>query len=189
MSEEKSAARAQGVDTAEDAANGSADELMHLVYRELRELARLRLAHEDSPLTLTATALVHEAYVRLQARPENRWGSPQQFFTAAARAMRHILIDRARRRQTEKHGGGRQRLELGDVAVVTEATPAAMLDLDRALGELEARDPRKSDVVHLRYFAGLTVEETARVLNISTRLVEKEWAFARAWLQSELAQT
>ncbi len=165
---------------------GAADELVMLVYDELRKLAHLHIAKENAALTLTATALVHEAYLRLEGRGEKKWGSQGQFFAAAAKAMRHILIDRARRRQTQKHGGGRRRFELEDGAMVTEAPPSELLGLDRALTRLEARDPRKSDIVHLRYFAGLTVKETATALGVSPRLVKQEWAFARAWLHREV---
>ncbi len=175
------------VETSGAEAAGSADELLMLVYEELRELAHFHMAKEHAPLTLTATALVHEAYMSLEARGEKRWGSPGQFFAAAAKAMRHILIDRARKRQTQKHGGGRRCLELDDGAMVTEAPPSDLLGLDAALTQLEQRDRRNSDVVHLRYFAGLTVEQTSQALGVSPRLVEKEWAFARAWLQRELA--
>jgi RNA polymerase sigma factor (TIGR02999 family) len=142
----------------------------------------------DEPLgmTLTATALVHEAYLRLQARPEQQWDNPGHFFAAAARAMRRILTDQARRRASAKRGGEAVRVDLDHVAIVSPVQPLQLLALDDALRQLEERDQRKSDIVHLRFFAGRSVEETARFLGVSTRLVEREWAFARTWLEREI---
>ena len=126
--------------------------------------------------------------MRLVGDEEIKWDNRGHFFAAAARAMRCILVDRARRRAAGKHGGGQDRLELGDVAIVTAVPSDDLLALDSALTKLQQRDERKAEVVHLRYFAGLTVSETARAMGISPRLVSSEWTFARAWLARELAE-
>lgn len=168
--------------------NGQAstsDQLSQTVYDDLRRLARHRMEQELPGHTLTATALVHEAYLRLG--DDAQWDGPGHFFGAAARAMRQILVERARKRAKIKRGGDRVRVDLGDVAVVCEAPPADLIALDQALCQLEERDARKSEVVHLRYFAGLTVEKTAEAMGVSPRLVNKEWTFARAWLKQQLA--
>lgn len=177
-----------------EAAGGSTPELFGQVYRELRDLAHSRMSHERAGLTLQTTALVHEVYLRLMKDPQVRWENPRHFFGAAAEAMRRILIERARRYATHKRGRGRKRMDL-DVAVDAGAVlggngPSeevlAMLELDDALAELKAKDQRVGEVVMLRYFAGLSVEETAAALGGSARTVKRDWAFARAWLARRL---
>jgi RNA polymerase sigma factor (TIGR02999 family) len=163
----------------------AADELLPLVYDELRRLAAQRLAHERPGQTLQATALVHEAYARLVGSGEPpRWEGCGHFFAAAAEAMRRILIDRARHKQTRKAGGGRRRLDLDDIEPALEEEDGdRLLDLDGALRQLEAADPRKAELVKLRFFAGLTVEQAAAALGVSTSTAEKDWAYARSWLR------
>jgi RNA polymerase sigma factor (TIGR02999 family) len=163
----------------------AAEELLPLVYEELRKLAAQKLAREEPGQTLNATALVHEAYVRLVGGDSPRsFNDRGHFYAAAATAMRHILIDNARRKLAEKHGGGRRRVELADVA---SADPDDdLIALDEALTKLTAQDPAKGRLVELRYFAGLTGEEAASVLGISPSTADRHWAYARAWLQAEL---
>ena len=158
---------------------------MPLVYDELRKLAAQRLAQEKPGQTLQATALVHEAYVRLVGGEQTQdWDGRRHFFAAAAEAMRRILIDRARHKQTRKAGGGRQRLDLDDVEPASEDGEGdRLLALDEALRQLEAEDPRKAELVKLRYFAGLTAEQAAAALGVSTSTAEKDWAYARSWLR------
>jgi RNA polymerase sigma factor (TIGR02999 family) len=169
----------------------AAADLLPLVYDELRRLAAARLAGERPGQTLDATALVHEAYVRLVGGdlPED-WNGRGHFFAAAAEAMRRILVDRARRRQTEKHGGGRQRQDLdADALAAPDANPHANPDLvalDAALSRLAEQDPRKARLVDLRYFAGLTGEQAAAVLGMSPSAVDRLWVYTRAWLRREL---
>lgn len=164
----------------------AASSLLPLIYRELRQLAARRLADEPAGQTLQATALVHEVYLRL-ARGQDHWQGRGHFFAAAARAMRCILIDRARARGAQKRGGGWQRSPADDEPSAEERSREELLALDSALTKLEQRDPRKAQVVQLRYFAGLSIEEVADTLGISASTVKNEWMFARAWLQSELA--
>lgn len=166
---------------------GSSEELLPEVYDELRRLARARLSREPDGLTLQPTALVHEAYLRLTSGDGGkRWDRRGHFFAAAAIAMRRILVERARRYGRVKHGGSQHRVELDGDAAAVHVDPAEVLDIDRALTELEALDPRKAQVVALRYFAGLTVEETAAAMQLSPATVKNEWAFARAWLHHAL---
>ena len=163
---------------------GASEQLLPLVYDELRRLAAHRLANEKPGQTLQATALVHEAYVRLVGSGEPRWEGCGHFFAAAAEAMRRILIDRARHKQTEKAGGGRRRLELDDIQpALKEENGDRLLALDEALRQLEAEDPRKAELVKLRFFAGLTAEQAATALGVSTSTAEKDWAYARSWLR------
>ena len=162
-------------------------QLLPLVYDHLRELARKRLAHERPGLTLDATALVHEAYMRIAGGGDVQWNSRRHFFAAAGIAMRRILVERARRLAGPKAGGGRQRLPLSAVndPSLAQADPVDETDwilLDEALTELEQTDPELSEVVHLRYFAGLTVPEAAMALNRGARSVDRDWSVARAWL-------
>ncbi len=163
----------------------AADQLLPLVYDELRRLAAQRLANERPGQTLQATALVHEAYVRLVGASEPpRWDGRGHFFAAAAEAMRRILIDRARHKQTKKAGGGLRRLDLDDIEpVLEEENGDRLLALDEALRKLEVEDPRKAELVKLRFFAGLTTEQAAAVLGVSTSTAEKDWAYARSWLR------
>jgi RNA polymerase sigma factor (TIGR02999 family) len=169
---------------------GSSAELLPAVYDELRRLARARLSREPDGLTLQPTALVHEAYLRLTAGGVDRqWDRRGHFFAAAAIAMRRILVERARRYGRIRHGGSQRRVELEPDAPGIHVDPSDVLDVDRALTELEAIDPRKAQVVALRYFAGLTVEETAAAMQLSPATVKNEWAFARAWLHHALRGT
>jgi RNA polymerase sigma factor (TIGR02999 family) len=136
--------------------------------------------------TLQPTALVHEAYLRLVGREDPGWSSRGHFFAAAAQAMRHILVEQARRKGRQKHGGGRRRLDVDDVDLAIESPVEDMLALDEALSRLRESDKRKADVVMLRYFAGLTIEETAKMLGVSEPTVERDWRFARALLYDQL---
>jgi len=166
----------------------AADELLPLVYEELRLLAAQKLSHEPPGQTLQATALVHEAYLRLVGERNQNWTGHAHFFRAAAEAMRRILIDHARRKRSEKRGGHRQRVDLEEaMAESREAcSPNDLLALDEALTKLAEEDPVKAEVVKLRYFAGLTVEQTAEVLGISATTAKLHWAYARAWLLREI---
>jgi RNA polymerase sigma factor (TIGR02999 family) len=165
----------------------AAEQLLPLVYDELRQLAAQRLAQEKPGQTLQATALVHEAYLRLVgADPKKPWGSRRHFFAAAAEAMRRILIDNARRKQTGKHGGGRQRQEVDAEALVAPEPDVDLLALDAALHRLADHDPLKAKLVELRYFAGLTGDQAAAVLGISASSADRLWVYTRAWLRREL---
>ena len=156
--------------------------LFPAVYAELRAAARAQIRFERSDHTLQATALVHEAYLRLLGGAYPSWNDRQHFFRAAAEAMRRILVEHARRRARDKRGGNPVRVTLTDVASLTEQDPAEVLALDAVIRRLEKQDPTAADIVRLRFFAGLSVEETAAMLEISERTVKREWAFARAWL-------
>jgi RNA polymerase sigma factor (TIGR02999 family) len=169
------------------------DDLVPLVYDELRAMARRQLARESDQLTLDTTALVHEAYLKLVDQTHAPWESRRYFFGAAARAMRQVLVDLARRRRSLKRGSGqrpvsfdREQLATSDFSL--EELAVHILDLDEALGRLEAELPRPARVVECRYFAGLSVEETAMTLNVSERTVKGDWALARAWLRRTLTQ-
>ena len=165
---------------------GAAD-LLPLVYDELRRLAALKLAHEPQGQSLQATALVHEAYLRLVKDGEVRcWSGRGHFFAAAATAMRRILVERARRKHRQVHGGGRQRLDLHPEIVASIDPNQDLLALDSALARLAERDPIKARLVELRYFAGLTGDEAAKVLGISARTADRFWVYARAWLRREM---
>lgn len=164
------------------------DKLFPLVYQELRQLAAQRFSKELPGQTLQATALVHEAYLRLVGSENQNWSSRGHFFSAAAEAMRRILIDNARRKKSLKHGGGRKRIGL-DEAILTNDndTPAnKLIALDEALAKLSKKDKVKGDLVKLRYFAGLTIEQTAEILGISPTTAKRYWAYARAWLLREV---
>ena len=163
------------------------DELLPLVYEELRRLADSRMARERPGLTLQATALVHEAYVRLVSDEDLGWDDRGHFFAAAAEAMRRILVERARRVGRKKRGGGAGRVSLDKLEIGVDAPSDDLLALDEALERLRAKDPRKERVVSLRYFAGLTIDETAHALDISPATVKNDWTFAKAWLYKELA--
>src|SRR5262245_43058968 len=162
----------------------AADQLLPLVYDELRKLAAQRLAHEKPGQTLDATARVQEAYVRLVGGDQPQgWDGRRHFFAAAAEAMRRILVDWARHKQTGKAGGGRRRVALDDVEpALVEPEGDDVLALDEALRQLEAKDPRKAELVRLRFFAGLTTEQAAAALGVSPSTAEKDWAYARSWL-------
>lgn len=162
------------------------DELLPLVYGELRLLARSHLRRERPDHTLQTTALVNEAYMRLLGGHELPWSDRAHFFRAAAEAMRRILIEHARARNRIKRGGGRIRVSLSRLNLGNEEELDEILALDEAIGRLEEQDPRAADVVRLRFFAGLSVQETAKALEMSERTVKREWAFARAWLYDHL---
>ena len=164
----------------------AADELLPLVYEELRRLADSRVSRERPGLTLQATALVHEAYVRLVTDDEVGWDDRGHFFAAAAEAMRRILVERARRVGRKKRGGGLRRVSLDKIEFGVDAPSDDLLALDEALERLRAKDPRKERIVSLRYFAGLTIDETARALDVSPATVKNDWTFAKAWLYKEL---
>ena len=161
----------------------AAEQLLPLVYDELRKLAGQRLAGEKPGQTLQATALVHEAYLRLvDAERVPNWDSRGHFFAAAAEAMRRILIDNARRKRTEKHGGNHRRWDLDDVDLTVDVPSGDVLALDEALRKLEAAEPVKAELVKLRYFAGLSIDDAARVLGIAPATAKRHWVYARAWL-------
>jgi RNA polymerase sigma factor (TIGR02999 family) len=166
----------------------AADELLPLVYQELRRLAALKMSQEPPGQTLQATALVHEAYLRLVGSPEPNWSGRTHFFAAAAEAMRRILIDNARRKQRLKHGGDRQKVDLDDVELAIEEPPEDLIALDEALVKLAKIDKAKADLVKLRYFAGLTLEQAAGVLGLPERTAKRHWAHARAWLFREVSE-
>lgn len=167
----------------------ASERLLPLVYDELRKLARRRMANEPSDHTLQATALVHEAYLRLVGGQHVAWDNRGHFFGAAARAMRRILLERARKYARIKHGAERQRVSLDEGKLALGQTSEDVLALDEALDRLEKLDPRKSEIVHLRYFAGLTIEETAEALGVSPATVKNDWKFAKAWLYAELRES
>ena len=163
----------------------AAAELLPLVYDELRKLAAARLAHEAPGQTLDATALVHEAYLRLAGdQPFDHRG---HFFAAAAEAMRRILVERARRKKAGKHGGGWKRHDANDVPVAAPEPPEDLVALDEALDRLADLDPTKAELVKLRYFAGLTIEQAADALGISPATAKRYWAYSRAWLFQQIS--
>lgn len=165
----------------------AASELLPLVYVELRTLAAARMAQEKPGQTIQATALVHEAYMRLVAGDDtDRWDSRGHFFAAAAEAMRRILVDKARRKRRDKHGGNRQRVDFDSAALVCEEPSDDVVAVDEALTRLEAVDPQAAALVKLRYYAGLSMPEAARALGIPLRTAERNWTYARTWLHREL---
>ena len=164
----------------------AADRLLPLVYNELRALARVRMARERPGHTLQPTALVHETYLRLFGNAAPRWQNRAHFFGAAAEAMRRILIERARRQARLKRGANAERVALTEIAGEPPIDAEQILSLDQALQRLEAQDPSMAQVVKLRFFAGLTVDETAAALDIAPRSVDRYWTAARAWLYREL---
>ena len=164
----------------------AAAELLPLVYDELRQLAAARMAAEVPGHTLNPTALVHEAYIRLVGNADIKWDGRSHFFAAAAEAMRRILVDHARRRKSLKRGGEFERQILADEVAIDLGDVDALLDLDAALSKLATEDSEMAKLVELRYFAGLSVEETASALGVSPRTVKRNWAYARAWLGREL---
>jgi RNA polymerase sigma factor (TIGR02999 family) len=166
----------------------AAAELLPLVYEELRKLARSWMAKLPPGQTLQATALVHEAYLRVVRAGDPGWQGKRHFFAAAAQAMREIIIEQARRKASAKHGGGRKRVDLGNLTVAIDAPAEDMLALDEALKRLEQEDARRHQIVMLRFFAGLSVAETAELLGVSVPTVERRWRYARAWLHKELSQ-
>jgi RNA polymerase sigma factor (TIGR02999 family) len=165
----------------------SAEQLLPLVYDELRRLAAGKMAQENPGHTLGATALVHEAYLRLVDVDRARhWKSRGHFFAAAAEAMRHILVDRARRKQAEKRGGNRERVEFDEANLAAAEDAEEVLAVDEALAGLAAADAQAAELIKLRYFAGLSIPEAAEALNLSPRSADRLWAYARAWLRRAL---
>ena len=172
----------------EQGETAAASELLPLVYAELRRLAEHKMNHEMAGQTLQPTALVHEAYLRLVGADDVRqWDNRGHFFAAAAEAMRRILIENARRRESLKRGGGLKKFEIAEVDAILETSNLdELLDLDTALTKLAESEPELAKLVELRYFAGLSVEDSAKALGISARTVKRNWAFARAWLGREM---
>jgi len=164
----------------------AAEQLLPLVYAELRKLAAHKLAGETPGQTLQPTALVHEAWLKLVGQQNRRWQDRNHFFAAAAEAMRRILTDNARRKLRQRHGGGQQRVELEDCAAAATAEDDQVLAVDDALEKFAALDPQRAELVKLRYFVGLTIAEAAEVLGISEPTAKRYWAFARAWLHEEI---
>ncbi len=165
------------------------EELLPLVYEELRKLAAHKMANEAPGQTLQPTALVHEAWLRLTGNEKQEWNGRGHFFAAAAEAMRRILVENARRKQRVKHGGAMQRIDLTtlDVAIITH--DEHLLAVDEALDKLAARDPLGAQLIKLRFFAGLSNVDAARMLGIPERTAKRTWAYARAWLYEELKNT
>ena len=166
----------------------AAGELLTAVYGELRRLARAKMARESPGQTLQATALVHEAWLRLGGEDQPAWENRGHFFGAAAEAMRRILVDHARRKKRDKHGGGLQRVTWENLDVATTGDDATVLAVHEALERLARHDPVGARLIELRYFAGLPNVEAARLLGLSERTAKRTWAYARAWLQKELSR-
>jgi RNA polymerase sigma factor (TIGR02999 family) len=165
----------------------AAEELLPLVYDELRKLAASRMAREAPGHTLQPTALVHEAWLRLTASEQNAWANRAHFFAAAAEVMRRVLIDRARQKQAAKHGGGWQRVELETIDAPARADEGTLLWVDESLEALAREDAKAAELVKLRFFAGLSVEDAAIALGVTDRTARRYWRFARAWLYDELS--
>ena len=165
----------------------ASQDLLPLVYEELRNLAAARLAHEAAGQTLQPTALVHEAWLKLGGS-DHDWNGRGHFFAAAAEAMRRILIDRARKRSRQRHGGGMQRVNLDSVDFAATTDDDTLLRLDEALAKLATEEPAKAELVKLRYFSGLSIPDAALALGISEATAKRHWAYARAWLYCELTQ-
>ena len=166
----------------------AAEELLPLVYEQLRAIAHQRMDHERPEHTLQATALVHEAYLRLVGNRRIEWAGRAHFYAAAAEAIRRILLDHAKARGRAKRGGRNRQVALSIVDLATEHDPAEILALEEAICRLEGQDERLSQVVRLRFYAGLNVEDTAKALGLSERTVKRRWSFARAWLYTQLAE-
>ncbi len=168
----------------------AADQLLPLVYDELRKLAAAKLSQEKPGQTLQATALVHDAYIRLvDGQRTQDWPSRRYFFSAAAEAMRRILVESARKKTRQKHGGGAQRVELDDHHWITTASPEQLMSVDDCLSKLAEEDPTAAEVVKLRYFAGMSVAEAADSLGIHRATAHRHWTYARAWIRAELLST
>ncbi len=171
----------------EDGDGQAAEKLLPLVYDELRKLAAAKMAKEDPGQTLQATALVHEAYIRLVDTDQaQHWNSRGHFFGAAAEAMRRILTENARRKATEKRGGHVPKIDIDGLGIAGGASPEQLFAIDEAVSQLAALDPVAGEIVKLRYFAGLSVEQSAAALGISAKTAYRHWNYARAWLHSEL---
>jgi RNA polymerase sigma factor (TIGR02999 family) len=174
------------LDRAQSGDPQAAEELLPLVYEELRKLAAIRMANEPAGQTLQATALVHEAWLRLVGPEAQVWSNRYHFFAAAAEAMRRILIDNARRKQRPKHGHGWQRVDLDQVNVAIQTDDDTLLLVDEALTRLEEEDPQKAELVKLRYFAGMTIPEAGKALGLSESTAKRLWTYARAFLLREI---
>lgn len=168
--------------------SGSTGPLLQVLYEELHQLARARMAAEPPGHTLQATALVHEAYLRLADQKTVVWANRAHFFAAAAEAMRRILIDHARRRRATRHGGGQERVAWEDLSIAAPGNDEEVIAVHEALDRLEQHDSEKAQLVKLKYFAGLTFEEIAEVLGLSVPTVKRHWTYARAWLFRELTR-
>lgn len=168
--------------------DAAAHELLPLVYEELRLLAAHRLSREKPGQTLQATALVHEAYIRLLGKEASSFNNRSHFFGAASEAMRRILVDSARSKKRLKRGGGRRRIELNDACVAVESSPDTLLILDEALTGLSGTDPEAARLIQLSFYGGLTLEQSAEVLGVSVRTAYRYWAFARAWLYDAMVK-
>jgi len=166
----------------------AADELLPLVYEQLRLLAAQKMSQESPGQTLQATALVHEAYLRLVGAEIRNWDSRGHFFAAAAEAMRRILVDNARRKRSMRRGGHRQKMNLSDAFVVIEEPKEDILAVNEALDKLAGEDQKLAEVIKLRYFAGLTLDQIATIMGIGRRTVDRYWALGRAWLYQEIIQ-
>ncbi len=164
----------------------AAKELLPLVYEELRRLAAFKMAHEPPGQTLQATALVHEAWLRLGGQENQAWNGRSHFFGAAAEAMRRILIDNARRKRTLRHGGGQQRMDVQEMEIAAAVKDDDLLEVNAALERFAAQDKQKAELVKLRYFTGLTIDEAAEILGVSAPTAKRWWAYARAWLHKEI---
>jgi len=164
----------------------AAGELLPLVYGELRKLAASKMAHETPNQTLQPTALVHEAWLRLTGNEKVKWNGRAHFFGAAAEAMRRILIDNARRKSAKRHGGGQQRVDVEEIDIAAPAKDEELIAINDALEELAKADPQKAELVKLRYFIGLTNEESAEILGISAPTARRWWNYARAWLYQKI---
>jgi RNA polymerase sigma factor (TIGR02999 family) len=171
-----------------DARSNASEELLPLVYEELRQLAAAQMAREAPGHTLQPTALVHEAWLRLSNTPGQTWNNRAHFFRTAAECIRRILIDHARQRQRIRHGGGQQKLSLDECDIAQPRSPDVVLEVDEALERLTKLDRTKAEIVKLRFFGGLENREIAEVLGISERTVERGWRFARAWLLALIDQ-
>ena len=166
----------------------AADELLSTVYAELRKLAAAKMARESTGQTLQTTALVHEAWLRMGGEAQPRWETRAHFFGAAAEAMRRILVDRARHKQRDKHGGGLRRVDWENLDVAMAGDDDAVMAVHEALDRLALHDPIGAKLIELRFFAGLPNGEAARVLGLAERTAKRTWAYARAWLKKELTQ-
>jgi len=164
----------------------ASEQLLPLVYKELRQLAAHQMARESSNHTLQPTALVHEAYLRLVGGGEQQWENRRHFFSAAAEAMRRILVENARRKQRQRHGGEWQRVDLKGLDVATSAEDEQLLLVNEALAKLEKEDPESAELIKLRFFVGLPNIQAAKILNMSERTAKRNWAYARAWLYEEI---
>ena len=185
------AASHEGGEEPTEEAPRASSEMLPALYEDLRKLAQRKMASEPAGQTIGATALVHEAYLKItRSQSDARWDNRGHFYTAVAEAMRRILIDRARRKKAVRHGGEWERTALDSIKApgITPGQPEELLALNEALDELAAEDARKARVVELRYFVGLSVEEVAEVLEISTPTAKRDWAFARAWLHHAIKE-